>query len=126
MTLSGPPRDPVGTGFGRGFLSPSCPALATTPVPSTPSAKPRPARLFFLSPPFPPPPLHQMHQPATFSKVVSEPNPADLSTYAHPLRPTVARALSRLSPSRSDAKRTQISPTARPIATIIRNPLAVD
>src|SRR5688572_10233050 len=75
MTLSGPPRDPVGTGFGRGFLSPSCPALATTPVPSTLSAKPRPARLFFLSPPFPPPALHQMHQPATFSKLVSGPNP---------------------------------------------------
>src|SRR5688500_3920350 len=44
--LSGPPPDPVGTGFGRGFLSPSCPALATIPAPSTPSAKPRPARLF--------------------------------------------------------------------------------
>src|SRR5688572_10425012 len=47
--LSGPLRDPVGTWFGRGFLSSSCPAIATTPVSSTPSAKPRPARNSFLS-----------------------------------------------------------------------------
>src|SRR5688500_2521609 len=71
-------RDPVGTRFGRGFLSPSCPAIATTPVPSTPSAKPRPARFFSFTrthPPHPPLPLHQMHQPATLSKLISEPNP---------------------------------------------------
>src|SRR5688500_5709518 len=46
-TASGPLLDPVGTGFGRGFLSPSCPALATTPVPSTSSEKPRPAQRIF-------------------------------------------------------------------------------
>src|SRR5688500_8020223 len=39
-------RDLLGTPFGRGFLSSSCPALATTPVSSTPSAKPRPACFF--------------------------------------------------------------------------------
>src|SRR5687767_879925 len=58
-TASRPLLDPVGTGFGRGFLSLSCPTLATTPVSSTPSAKPRPARKLFLLRRHPCPPFYE-------------------------------------------------------------------
>jgi hypothetical protein len=76
---TGTVRDHFGTPFGPGFLSPSCPAIATTPAPSVPSENPRPACFFFFrahpSSPLPRLPLHQMHQSATLSKSVSEPNP---------------------------------------------------
>jgi hypothetical protein len=45
-----PGKDPERTRFGRGFLSPSCLDLSTTPAPPTPSEKPRPARNFFSAP----------------------------------------------------------------------------
>src|SRR5688572_31794606 len=94
---TGPFRDPVGTRFGRGFLSPSCPTLATTPVPSTPSAKPGPDRVFSFAraPVTATPPASRIKciNLQHFQKPVQRQTPAHLSTYAHPLRPTVAHAL---------------------------------
>src|SRR5688500_14257596 len=46
--LAGPPGDPNGTAFGRGFLSPPCPAPTTTPAPPTPSDRAQRATLFPL------------------------------------------------------------------------------
>jgi hypothetical protein len=47
-----PPRDLLRTRFGPDFLPSSCPTHATTPAPTTPSAKPGPAqKLFLLSAP---------------------------------------------------------------------------
>src|SRR5687767_8837490 len=68
------PRDPLWTRFFITFL----PRPRHNPSPLNPFRKTSSRVLFFFRAPIrshPPLPLHQMHQPATLSKLVSAPNP---------------------------------------------------
>src|SRR5687768_3338189 len=85
-----PLRDLFWTGFGRGFLSLSCPTLATTPVPSTPSAKPRPARKSFLLRRHPCPPIlrNEPNSPSAFSAALRFSHLSRITERTHHPRPS--------------------------------------